>query len=67
MPKAAALDFRGQMALSRFAGWMALFAGVALFSGFFRQDSSIRIRTIIFGLAMFFLWVVIAAGHFSVA
>ena len=67
MPKAAALDFRGQMALSRFAFWMAAFAAVALCCGFFGQDSSIRILTIICGIAMSFLWVVIAAGHFPVA
>jgi hypothetical protein len=67
LPKAAALDFREQMALSRFASGMAAFAAVALLCGFLRQDSNTRILTIIFGTAMSFLWVVIAAGHFPVA
>jgi hypothetical protein len=67
MPKAAAFDFRGQMALSRFAFWMAIAAGVLLVGGFFRQDREIRFLTIIYGIAMCLLWVIIAAGHLPVA
>ena len=67
LPKAAALDFRGQMALSRFAFWMAACAAVVLFCGFFRQDRRIRRLAIIFGIAMSFVWVVIAAGNLPVA
>jgi hypothetical protein len=47
MPKAAGLDFRGQMALSSFAFWMAIAAGVVFVSGFFRRERQIRISTII--------------------
>ena len=67
LPRAAAPDFRGQMALARFALWMAACAGVVLFCGFFRHDKTVRKLTVIFGGAMSFLWVVIAAGHFPVA
>jgi hypothetical protein len=67
LPKAAALDFRGQMVLSRFAFWMAIAAGVVFFSGFFRQERDIRILTIMYGMGMCLLWVIIAAGHLPVA
>ncbi len=66
MPKAAALDFRGQMALSRFVTWMAVLAAIGLFGGFFRQDKEIRILTIIYGMGMCLMWVIITAGHFPV-
>jgi len=67
MPKAAALDFRGQMGLSRFAFWMAIAAGVVCFSGFFRQAREIRILTMLYGAGMGLLWLIIAAGHLPVA
>jgi len=67
MPKAAALDFSGKMALSRFAFWMAIAAGIVFFSGFFRQDREIRILTMMYGIAMCLLWGIIAAGHLPVA
>jgi hypothetical protein len=67
MPRAAALDFTGQMALARFAFWMAIAAGVVLFGGFFRRDREIRLLTIIYGVAMLFLRLIIAAGHLPVA
>jgi hypothetical protein len=67
LPRPAAFDFRGQMALSRLAGWMAVPAAVTLAGGFFRQERRSRIVTILYGSAMFFLWLVIAAGNFPVA
>jgi hypothetical protein len=67
LPRAVALDFRGQMALSRFAFWMAACAAVVLFCGFFRQDKRIRMLTTIFGIAMSLLWLLISAGHLPVA
>ncbi len=67
VPKAAALDFKGQMALSRFAFWMAIAAGLVLFGGLFRQDREVRLLTIIYGIAMCLLWLIIAAGHLPVA
>ena len=67
MPRPAALDFRAQMAVPRFAGWMAVLAGVTVLGGFFRQDRQTRILTIIGAAALFFLWVVIAAGNLPVA
>ncbi len=66
-PKAAALDFRGQMALARFATWMAVLAAIGLLGGFFRQDKEIRILTIIYGTGMCLLWIIIAAGHVPVS
>jgi hypothetical protein len=67
LPRPAALDFRGKMALSRLAGWMAALAAVTLAGGFFRQKRESRIMTILYGSAMCFLWVVIAAGNLPVA
>jgi hypothetical protein len=67
LPKATAHDFRGQMALARFAVWMAIAAGVAFLCGFLRQDRELRILTVIYGVAMSLLWVIIAAAHFPVA
>jgi hypothetical protein len=67
LPRAAAIDFRAQMAASRFAGWMALPAAGTALSGFFRQDRKAKILTIVFGAGLCFLWVVIAAGNFPVA
>jgi hypothetical protein len=67
LPKAAAHDFRGQMALSRFAAAMAVLAGATLLGGLFRQDRELKILTIIFGTAMCLMWITIAAAHFPVA
>jgi hypothetical protein len=55
------------MALSEFAFWMAATSGVVFFGGFFRADPEIRILTIIYGLAMSFLWLIIAAAHLPVS
>jgi hypothetical protein len=67
MPNAESFNFRGQMALSRFAMWMAILAAVTLLGGFFRQDRQLRILTIIYGIGMCLLWVIIAAAHLPVA
>jgi hypothetical protein len=67
MPEVSTRDFTGQMALSQFAFWMAISSGVVFFGGFFRANPEIRIITIIYGIAMTFLWVIIAAGHLPVS
>ena len=67
MPKPAALDFGRQLTLSRFAFWMMTAAGVVFFSGLFRQDREIRLLTVIYAIAMLFLWLIIAAGNLPVA
>ena len=67
LPRPAALDFRAQMAISRFAGWMAFLAAMAAFSGLFRQNRKARILTVVLGIGLCFLWVVIAAGNLAVA
>ncbi len=67
IPRPSSLDFRAQMALSQFAFWMAIASGVVFFGGFFRADPEIRILTIIYGIAMCFLWVIIAAAHLPVS
>jgi hypothetical protein len=67
LPRPAALDFREQMALSRFAGLMAFLAAATLAGGFFRQERRGRIMTIVYGSAMSLLWLLIAAGNFPVA
>lgn len=66
-PRPAALDFGSQMAMSRFAGWMAVLAGVAILAGFFRQDQRTRALTVIGAAVLCFIWVVIAAGNWPVA
>jgi hypothetical protein len=55
------------MALSRLAGWMAALAAVTLAGGFFRRERGSRIMTIVYGSALSFLWIVIAAGNLPVA
>jgi hypothetical protein len=67
MPEVSTRDFTAQMALSQFAFWMAIASGIVFFGGFFRADPEIRILTIIYGIAMCFLWVIIAAGHLPVS
>ena len=67
MPEVSTRDFTAQMALSRFAFWMAIASGVVFFGGFFRADPEIRILTILYGIAMSLLWLIIAAGHLPVS
>jgi hypothetical protein len=68
LPKPAALDFRGQMALSRLAFWFGIPTSVTVvLAGFFRRERNAQILTIIYGAAMLFLWLIIAAGNVPVA
>lgn len=66
-PRPAALDFRSQMAMSRFADWMAVLAGVAILAGFFRQDRQTRTLSVIGAAVLCFVWAVVAAGNLPVA
>jgi len=67
LPRAAALDFRGKMAISRFATWMAISAAMAILSGMFRQARKAKLFTVVVGVGLCLLWIVIAAGNLPVA
>ena len=67
VPRPSPLDSRAQIALSQFASWMAAASAVVFFGGVFRTEPQIRILTIVYGLAMSFLWVIIAAAHLPVS
>jgi hypothetical protein len=67
LPEISTRDFTAQIALSRFAFWMATASGVVFLGGFFRMDPEIRILTILYGIAMCLLWVIIALGHLPVS
>jgi len=68
LPKAVALDFSGQMSLSRTAFWLGVPTSTAVvLAGCFRRERNARLLTIIYGVGMLFLWLIIAAGHLPVA
>lgn len=67
LPKPAPHDFRAQMTLSRFAFSMAGISALVFFCGFLRWEREIKILTLIYGAAMCFLWLIIAAAHLPVA
>lgn len=68
LPKPAALDFRGQMALSRVAFWVGIpTSATVVLAGFFGRERNAQLLTIIYGVGMLFLWLIIAAGHLPVA
>jgi hypothetical protein len=68
LPRPRALDFRGQMALSSVAFWIGVPSAIAIVvAGFFRRERDAQTLTVIYGVAMLFLWLVIAAGNFPVA
>ena len=55
LPKPAALDFRGQMALSHLAFWFGIPTSVTVvLAGFFRRERNAQMLTIIYGAAMMF-------------
>jgi hypothetical protein len=68
LPKPAALDFSGQMALSRVAFWAGIPTSVTVvLAVFFRRERNAKLLTIVYGAAMLFLWEMIAAGNLPVA